>query len=81
MEKRLQPGDVYLKVSTAATRMDVSMSTVWDRIKNDDRFPRPLYDGKGMARIIERELLAYMANTYSDGKSDRAKRAREAIAA
>lgn len=73
---RIRAGDHLLKLSTAATRLDVSMATVWKKIKNDPKFPRILYDNNGMCRIIERELDDYIAARYAAQPSDRANRAR-----
>jgi predicted DNA-binding transcriptional regulator AlpA len=83
-DSRIRAGDNLLKLSSAATRLDVSMATVWGKIKNDPKFPRPLYDENGMCRIIERELNEYMAARYasnSSGRANRARNGRERIAA
>jgi hypothetical protein len=73
---RPQPGDSLIKISTAAEREDVSLATVWHKIRTDPQYPKPVYDAKGMARLIERQHSAYIAKTYSEQPKDRASRAR-----
>lgn len=72
----LQIGDGLIKISTAAKLEDVSVATVWHRIRTDPNYPKPRYDSKGLARIVASEHTAYMAATYSEQPKGRANRAR-----
>ena len=72
----LRPGERLIKISTAAELEDVSLATVWHKIRTDPNYPKPRYDDKGMARLSEIDLNAYLAAKYSEQPKNRANRAR-----
>jgi predicted DNA-binding transcriptional regulator AlpA len=72
---RIRPGDNLRKPSSVGARFDRSLAWVWERVKNDPEFPKPVYR-HGMCFFIERELDAYIATNFVEQSSDRAGRAR-----
>ena len=72
---RFLPSDNLRKPSSVGARFDRSLAWVWDRVKNDPQFPKPVYKD-GMCFFIERELDAYIQQHFVDQSSDRAGRAR-----
>lgn len=76
---RLRPGDELRKPSATAKKLGRSLSWVWEKLRKDPMFPRPLRNGDGMCFFIERELDDYMKRTLGDRPIDRARHARERL--
>jgi predicted DNA-binding transcriptional regulator AlpA len=71
---RVQLTDRLLKPSTLCERLDRGKTWLWDKVKNDPIFPKPVYRD-GMCFFIERELNRFLAS-FEDQSSDRAGRTR-----
>lgn len=78
---RLLPGDELRKPSTTAKKLGRSLSWIWEKLRKDQAFPRPIYNADGMCFFIERELDEYIRRNYSAAPADRARHARERLAA
>lgn len=63
---------------TVADRFDRSLAWLWLKVKNDPKFPKPVYK-EGVAYFIEREIGEYVASCFVDESSDRAARARRGL--
>ena len=77
MADRLRPGDQVRKPSETARKLGRSVSWLWERLRKDASFPRPLYNGEGSCFFIEREIDEYLKRTLCAKPSDRARYARE----
>lgn len=57
MPDRVIPeGARYLKPESACTKLDRGRSWLWDRVKRDPTFPRPLYIDRKAPLFLESEL-------------------------
>jgi len=75
---RPRPSDELRSPPTVAKRFDRSLSWVWLKVKNDPKFPKPVYQA-GIPFFIERELGDYITEGFVAQSSDRAARARLGI--
>lgn len=69
------PSDELRSPSTVAKRFDRSLPWVWLKVKNDPKFPKPVYHD-GIPFFIEREIGDYITKNFVAQSSDRAARAR-----
>jgi prophage regulatory protein len=58
----IQSGARCLSPKKACEKLDRRKSWLWDRVKNDPGFPKPIYLSAGSPVFLEHELDAYIAN-------------------
>lgn len=73
-KSRVQIGDRLLKPSSLCERLDRGKTWLWNAVKNDPQFPKPVYR-QGMCFFIERELNTFVSS-FGDQPSGRSERAR-----
>ena len=54
-------GTRCLSPNKTCEKFDRKKSWLWDRVKNDPRFPKPVYLSSGSPVFLEHELDAYIA--------------------
>lgn len=55
------PSVRYLSPTSAAAKFDRKLTWLWDKIKNDPEFPKPIYIGPKSPLLDERLLDEYAA--------------------
>lgn len=57
----IPPGSKVLTPRLACQKLSKKKSWLWDRVRNDPRFPKPIYTSPRSPLFIEAELDAYIA--------------------
>ena len=71
MTDRVIPqGGRYLKPESACNKLDRGRSWLWERVKNDPTFPRPIYIDHKSPLFLESEIDRWIAERAA--KSERA---------
>ncbi len=64
---RVPSGAKCLSIKSACRKLDRGKSWLWDRIKNDAEFPKPMYLSSGSPVLLEHELDAWLERISSRG--------------
>lgn len=59
--RQIPAGAKCVTPKAACAKFSRGKSWLWDRVKNDPEFPRPLYTAPGAPLFLEHELDAYVA--------------------
>lgn len=68
-EEVITEGEKYLRPKSTGRKFDHGISWVWDRVKNDPQFPKPIYLGPKMPVFSERELDRWAAEQAAKMKT------------
>jgi len=68
-----------LSIKDAGAKFGRGKTWVWDKIKNDPTFPRPVYLGPKAPVLLEHELDAFLAGLVRNGRRDNAAQTPPAI--
>ena len=66
MARVIPDGGRFLKPESAAAKFDRGRSWVWERVKRDPTFPRPIYLAPKAPLFIEAELDAWAASRVAE---------------
>ncbi|HVW50829.1 MAG TPA: AlpA family phage regulatory protein [Trinickia sp.] len=64
-----------LRVKQAAEKLGMGVSSVWERVRKDPEFPRPVKLGPSTTVFLEHELDAYIAKCIAASRKDAASHA------
>jgi predicted DNA-binding transcriptional regulator AlpA len=59
--RTIPEGAKFLSPSSACVKFDRGRSWIWDRVRRDPTFPRPIYLDNKAPRFLESELEAWAA--------------------
>lgn len=68
-----------LSIKDAGAKFGRGKSWVWDKIKNDPTFPRPVYLGPKAPVLLEHELEAWLAALVRNSRGEGAAQTPSAI--